>query len=401
MNNLPWGTDEILDENQFYNRTETINLLSNMLNSSQFGSTPSILLTGVRGVGKTVLMRKIQRIFEEDFLVIYINLRNVNAYQQNNLDRLSIMKLIYQSVMFSSQKKGLKTITKKIEKYFKTNNFKMDKILSYEHIPIPIISSEVDYPIFANFVINLPQKIYEENSEKIKGVFLFIDEFQVLKELEGDLNSFLWFLRNNIQSQKNVAYMISGSMSLKDRFIEQINGRKGAFGGRMLTIDIEPFTFETTMKYLNDKAPELIFTEEGFERFYKCSQGIPSMINTIAKFLPINVTITADVVKGIYKKSLNLLANQDIESWFNLTKQEQRIITALMEKPLRRIDLAEKLNVTSGSLSNQLKKLEDLMFIEINDEKKYQVCDSVFKVWLDAHYKKYTFYPYKYSLNLD
>lgn len=401
MNNLPWGTDEILDENQFYNRTETINLLSNMLNSSQFGSTPSILLTGVRGVGKTVLMRKIQRIFEEDFLVIYINLRNVNAYQQNNLDRLSIMKLIYQSVMFSSQKKGLKTITKKIEKYFKTNNFKMDKILSYEHIPIPIISSEVDYPSFANFVINLPQKIYEENSEKIKGVFLFIDEFQVLKELEGDLNSFLWFLRNNIQSQKNVAYMISGSMSLKDRFIEQINGRKGAFGGRMLTIDIEPFTFETTMKYLNDKAPELIFTEEGFERFYKCSQGIPSMINTIAKFLPINVTITADVVKGIYKKSLNLLANQDIESWFNLTKQEQRIITALMEKPLRRIDLAEKLNVTSGSLSNQLKKLEDLMFIEINDEKKYQVCDSVFKVWLDAHYKKYTFYPYKYSLNLD
>lgn len=57
MNNLPWGTDENLDENQFYNRNETIDLLSNLLNSSQYGSTPSILLTGVRGVGKTVLMK--------------------------------------------------------------------------------------------------------------------------------------------------------------------------------------------------------------------------------------------------------------------------------------------------------------------------------------------------------
>ena len=59
----------------------------------------------------------------------------------------------------------------------------------------------------------------------------------------------------------------------------------------------------------------------------------------------------------------NILANQDIEAWFNLTKQEQHIITELMEKPLRRIHLANKLCVTSGSLSNQLKKLEDLMFI--------------------------------------
>ena len=97
---------------------------------------------------------------------------------------------------------------------------------------------------------------------------------------------------------------------------------------------------------------------------------------------------------------MNILANQDIEAWFNLKKQEQHIITELMEKPLRRIDLANKLGVTSGSLSNQLKKLEGLMFIEIDDEKKYAVCDSIFKVWLDRHYKKYNVYPYKYSLNL-
>lgn len=67
MNNLPWGTDENLDENQFYNRNETIDLLSNLLNSSQYGSTPSILLTGVRGVGKTVLMKKYNQCLKMNF----------------------------------------------------------------------------------------------------------------------------------------------------------------------------------------------------------------------------------------------------------------------------------------------------------------------------------------------
>jgi len=397
---IPWPTDEELDEDQFYNREDTIDLLFNMLNSSQYGSTPSILLTGVRGIGKTVLMKKIQKMFQKEFLVIYINLRNVDAYQEKKLDRISIMKLIYKSIIQSANDMGLNVKTKQIEKYFKTNNFKIDKILSYEHFPIPVITSQTNYPNFADFVMNLPQKIYEENNDKIKGVFMFIDEFQVLKELDKNLNSFLWFLRNNIQSQNNVAYMISGSMSLNDRFINQLNGRKGAFGGRMMTVEIEPFTFETTQNYIKEKMPDLKFTDEALRRFYKCSQGIPSIINTMLKVLPTNKTLDKQYIKQVYIKSLPILANQDIEEWYNLTKGEQIIITTLIEKPLKRVELAEKLGVTTGSLSNQLNKLENLLFIEINDEKKYQTCDSIFKLWLKRHYEKYEVYPYKHSLNI-
>lgn len=397
---IPWPSDEELDEDQFYNRQYTVDLLYNMLNSSQYGSTPSILLIGVRGIGKTVLMKKLQKMFQKDFLVIYINLRNVDAYQEKNLDRLSIMKLFYKSIIQSAKEKGLNIKTKQLEKYFRTNNFKIDKILSYEHFPIPIITSQTDYPNFADFVINLPQKIYEENNDKIKGVFMFIDEFQVLKELDNNLNSFLWFLRNNIQSQKNVAYMISGSMSLNDRFIGKLNGRKGAFGGRMMTIEVEPFSFETTCNYIEEKVPELNFTDEALRRFYRCSQGIPSIINTMLKVLPANKTLDKQYIKEVYIKSLPILANEEIEEWYTLTKGEQLIITSLIEKPLKRFELADKLKVTSGSLSNQLNKLENLLFIEINNEKQYQTCDSVFKLWLKKHYEKYGVYPYRHSLNI-
>lgn len=105
----------------------------------------------------------------------------------------------------------------------------------------------------ANFVINLPQKIYEEYSDKFKGIFIFFDEFQILKDLNKQLDSFSWFLRNSIQDQKNVAYILTGNMSLKDEFIEKIAGNHGAFGGRMITIEIKPFNYNTTKRYLKKK----------------------------------------------------------------------------------------------------------------------------------------------------
>lgn len=37
-------------------------------------------------------------------------------------------------------------------------------------------------------------------------------------------------------------------MSVKDRLIEEIAGSNGAFGGRILTIEIKPFSYETTCK---------------------------------------------------------------------------------------------------------------------------------------------------------
>ena len=57
-------------------------------------------------------------------------------------------------------------------------------------------------------------------------------------------------MRSFIQNQKNVAYLFCGSMSLKDSLINDLNGKEGAFGGRMLTIEIHPFSKQTTREYI-------------------------------------------------------------------------------------------------------------------------------------------------------
>ena len=72
--------------------------------------------------------------------------------------------------------------------------------------------------------------------------------------LDEDVNSFLWYIRSVIQSQNNIAYIFSGSMSIKDELISDIAGQKGAFGGRILNYEIKTFSHATTKSYLNEKA---------------------------------------------------------------------------------------------------------------------------------------------------
>lgn len=58
---IPWGTRENLREDEFYNRVAEIDNLKSLLNTTSNGNAPQILLTGLRGVGKTVFLKKIKK----------------------------------------------------------------------------------------------------------------------------------------------------------------------------------------------------------------------------------------------------------------------------------------------------------------------------------------------------
>ena len=292
MSKLPWANSKVLTDDEFYNRTQEINNLKNLLMSTSQNNAPNILLTGIRGVGKTVLLNKIKQQMDEKFLVVYMDFSISQTYQKNNMSIKGLLDFYYQKIIDESNLKGLNTLNNQIKKFFKTNNFKMKDISLINFfdisIPVPIIESERDLEKYRDFVFKLPQQIYEENKDDIGGVIIIIDEFQVIKELGNYLDSFLWNFRGYVTEQRNVAYILSGSMGLQDNLISDIAGQNGAFGGRMLTININPFSYETTKNYLNQKAPEIKLDDDAIERFYKCTSGIPSYINIFARQLPIN-----------------------------------------------------------------------------------------------------------------
>ena len=65
----PWGTRENLREVEFYNRVAEIDNLKSLLNTASNGNAPQILLTGIKGVGKTVFLKKIKKELDDDYLV--------------------------------------------------------------------------------------------------------------------------------------------------------------------------------------------------------------------------------------------------------------------------------------------------------------------------------------------
>lgn len=394
MSQLPWGNRKTLTDEEFFNREQEISNLTNLLQSTGENNAPDILLTGIRGVGKTVLLHKIKSILDDDYMIVFMDLSMSSVYQRNQMSIKGILDYMFKEIIRESRRKGLNSLDEYIKKFFKTNNIKISKLLDFKDIPIPIIGTERDLEKYREFVFELPQRLYEKNKDKIKGMIIIIDEFQVIREIGDYLNSFLWNFRGYATSQQNIAYILSGSMSLEDNLIAEIAGQNGAFGGRMLTINIAPFSKETTKSYLKEKAPELNFTEEGFDRFYKCSSGIPSIINIFARQLNSTILLDEKEVTNAFDYNLHIIGDHLVNEWNRLTEKEKDIIIELIDEPLKRIEIARRLGVKSGSLSSKLNKLLNLGLVAYRNE-KYEIKDSLLKRWLKREYEEKGIYPYR------
>jgi len=394
MEDLAWGTDAELTDQQFYNREDDINLLKTLLETTSKGSPPTLMIIGIRGVGKTVLIKKIKRELENDYLTNYIDLSATTGYQRGQLTEMGIIEHFYTGWIEACENKKFSTTSQKISKFFKTKNFSLREITDAGGIPVPIPKSEDDYKKLSKFVLDLPQIIYEEHPNDIKGSIMIIDEFQALNDLGEKLDAFLWFLRSVIQNQKNVAYVFAGSITSRDSIIEKIAGHDGAFGGRMLNIEISPFTKETVYNYLKEKLPSLNLDDSGFERFYKCTKGIPFYVNTFAKLLQKNVSLNEDKVNEEFKRTLPYIAVHLINQWSRLTLKEQNIITILIDKPLKRNEIAKQLEVTPGSLSKPLNKIQKLRLIE-SEKGVYNISEHILKAWLKSEFEEKGVFPYR------
>lgn len=161
MSNLPWGTSKVLTDEEFFNRTQEISNLTNLLNSTSENNAPDILVTGIRGVGKTVLLNKIKQFMDKNYLVVYMDFSVSQTYQKNKMSLKGLYDFYYQKIIEETHLKGLNTLKNHINKFFKTNNFKLKEVVVANafdiSIPIPLIGTERDLERYRDFVFKLPQ----------------------------------------------------------------------------------------------------------------------------------------------------------------------------------------------------------------------------------------------------
>ena len=392
MKDIPWGNNQNLNEKQFYNRKRELITLESILDTTKNETPPDILLTGIRGVGKTVFLKKIKKDMEKEYLTIYLDFSKAETYRSNKLTVKGLMEFYYKKLILESTNNKIDIINKKVKKYFQTNDFFIKDFTHIEGLPIPIPGSETNEEDLIDFVLSFPEKLYKENKDKIKGIIIIIDEFQIIKELNEYKESFLWKIRSYIQDQRNIAYIFSGSLSLQDNLISEIAGENGAFGGRMLTFHLTPFSKTTVKNYLNERIPELKLNKKSFERFYKCTSGIPAYVNIFAKILPKNIELTEEDIINEFDDSIGYISLQLVNIWSRLSYREKTIILTLIDKPKKRIEIANELKLQSGSLGPHLINLQNLSLIEYKDN-KYSISEAILKRWLKIEYERTGDYP--------
>ena len=379
----------------FYNRKKDLERIEYYLNSLENDISQRLLIRGYRGVGKTFLLQKIKHDAKNNYIVSYIDISRVFGQNYKNLTVESLLLELLDSMNQSIYEKT-NNQTDKITFLLKSflNNFKLKDIdfnnsLKIGELSIP--ATEDNYKKISKFVMEYPQKVVE-NMDGINGFIIIIDEFQMLKKLDN-LEAFFWLLRSYSQFQSNVSYVMSGSISRTADIIEMINGATGAFGGRMIQINIDPFTKEETKSYFNDKFSEIKFTEGGFDKFYDYTKGIPMYINSFYNLLSSDVIYDEQLVEDTFIQNMDQILVMWIKIWGSLNKNEKKIIYAILpNESITWTELESRVDLSTATINKYLNTLQNKGILSFING-RYHFEDLMLKTWIENEVKVNGVYP--------
>jgi hypothetical protein len=312
----------------------------------------SLLLIGLRGVGKTVLLNEIQRKADEaEYRTIFIE-----AHEDKPLGPLLAPYL--RTLLYSLDR--MAGIGNKAKRALSAlRGFVGSLKLSYGDISIGLdIEAELGFADSGDIEIDLPQLLVAVGEAALEhncAIAILVDEIQYLSQKE--LGALIMAMHKLQQKQLPILLIGAGLPVLPG-----LAGESKSYAERLFNFPhIGELSKKDAFKAL--QAPALAagvsFEERALEKIYKMTQGYPYFLQewgymawNKAKSDP----ITYDIVKNATDEVIEQLDNNFFKVRFDrLTPAERnflRIMAELGQGPYKAGDVAEKSKVRLSALSS-------------------------------------------------
>ena len=393
MSTLPIVIPKDLDK-YFFNRKKEIKLLNTNLSLLDEGIANQFLITGYRGVGKSYLLKKLLKDQEDKYLNCFIDLSKIYGGQKGELTEEEVLKELLEKIYKAMKENGNieDNLNSKIKNFLSGLKLKDYDLSNIKITDLELPEIKENYSKLSKFVMELPQIIVDSNNN-IEGFIIVIDEFQLLKSLKNP-QAFFWLIRSYTQEQYNVSYIFTGSVSKTSEIIKMINGENGAFGGRMLQFNIDPFSKEETKRYLEERVDDLKFENKGFDRFYECTRGIPAYINGLSNVLPKKDPCNEETIRETLVNNVDQIVIIWLYVWGRLSSIEKEIIIYMVENEnVSWSKLFNELDYAKSTVTKYIDSLLNKGIIDYTHNNKYVLSDKMLKTWLKIKYDNDGIYP--------
>jgi hypothetical protein len=310
----------------------------------------SMLLTGLRGVGKTVLLNEIENIAKEQGYQIV----SIEAHENKSLGVILAPHL--RKVLFELDR--LAGAMEKIKKGFAVlRSFIGSLKLKYDEVSVGLdiepVKGTADSGDLETDLPMLFQVIGEAAEDRKKAIAIFIDEIQYFNQKE--LGALIMAMHKIQQKQLPVVLLGAGLPILPG-----LAGDSKSYAERLFNFpEIGALSQEDSNKAIQDPAKEsgVAYEKPSLDEIYRLTQGYPYFIQEWG-YQTWNLAPSSPITKTIVDQATSVVIPRLDQNFFRvrfdrLTPGEKDVLRAMADLgkgPYRTGDVADRMKVKVTSL---------------------------------------------------
>ena len=367
---------------RFINRQELLDEMISELRDIE--STTGYALYGKRRIGKTSVLKEVQRRLESEhkIVTVYFSVWDLIEFSVVEFCQRLSMEIIdayrpYIGLKYKA-KELFQTPLTMLRKLLDSSEFK----IVYNELEFLISKKrDIDKNLLVENALYLPEKLAKSTGTKC---ILMIDEFPSISELKSDSNkigeTIIKKMRTIFENWERTTLCISGSIrsTMKLSVLSSIS----PFYRQLIIKEVKPFEREYTKELLSG---DIEITEEGVDEIHNFSTGIPFYIQFIGKMLERRKGASVELIKALEAEFLREEGDILFKEEFDTLSSKERLIAINIAKGCHTPKaIASAVGDNISNVNQFLTYLEQKGYVLKREKGYYILEDPVFARWLEG-----------------